>query len=145
MEFHRILTPVSGQDADEEAIKLACQLGKRSKAKICVVYVIQIKRALPLDAESESEIQKGEKVLDWAKGIAKERGYKVETELLQARDIGHAIVDEIMERNIDLLVMGGPYRRQFGEFTFGDIAPYVLKEAPCHLVLYREPIGDYLK
>ena len=58
MEFRNILLPVSGTEADDEAMRLACMLAKKSKAKIYAVYVIAIKRSLPLEAEVESAFTK---------------------------------------------------------------------------------------
>ncbi len=141
MEFNRILVPVSGSKADEEAIKLACSLAKKSKAKIYVVYIIQVKRSLPLDAEIEPEIKRAEEVLTRAEDIASEQDYEVETDLLQAREAGPAIVDEAMERNVDLILMGIGYKKRFGVFSLGVAVPHVLKEAPCQVLLYREPIS----
>ena len=73
MEFHKILVPVSGSEADEEAIRLACRLAKKDKTKIRAVYVITVKRTLPLDAEIESEIRKAEGILDHVERIAEEQ------------------------------------------------------------------------
>lgn len=140
MEFDKILVPVSGNGADEEAVKLACNLAKKSKAKIYVVYIIQVKRSLPLDAEIESEIKKAEEVLTRAEDIAAEQDYEVETDLLQAREAGPAIVDEAMERDVDLILMGIGYKKRFGIFSLGVAVPHVLKEAPCRVLLCREPI-----
>lgn len=140
MEFHRILVPVIGAEADEEAMKLACGLAKKNKGKICAVYVISIERALPLDAEIESEIKKAEDMLNHIESIAEEEGCRIETDLLQAREAGPAIVDEAVEREVDLILMGVAYKRRFGEFSLGNAVPYVLKNAPCHVILYHQPI-----
>ena len=139
MEFHKILVPVIGTEADEEAIKLACRLAKKNKGKIWVVYVITIKRSLPLDAEIESEIRKAEGILDHVGSIAEEQDYEVETDLLQAREAGPTIIDEAVERGVDLILMGIKYKRRFGQFSLGDTVPYVLKNAPCHVILYHQP------
>ncbi len=139
MEFHNILVSVSGTDADEEAIKLACWLAKRNKGKICAVYVITVKRSLPLDAEIESEIQKAEGILNRMESVAKEQNCEVETDLLQAREAGSSIVEEAVEREVDLILMGVKYKRRFGQFSLGDVVPYVLKNAPCHVILYHQP------
>ncbi len=138
MRLSRILVAVSGTSADEEAIKLACDLAKKSKAEVYVVYVIEVKRSLPLDAVIESEIEKAEKVLTRAEDIAGDRDYEVETDLIQARDAGPAIVDEAMERNVDLILMGLAYKKRFGSFSLGRVIPYVLEEAPCRVLLLRE-------
>ena len=139
MGFHKILVPVIGTEADEEAIKLACQLAKKNKAKIRTVYVITVKRTLPIDAEIESEIKKAEGILDHMESIAEEQDCEVDTDLLQAREAGPTIVEEAVEREIDLILMGVTYKRRFGQFSLGDTVPYVLKNAPCRVILYHQP------
>jgi nucleotide-binding universal stress UspA family protein len=138
MRIERILVAVSGKDADVETVKLACDLARKSKAKVYVVYVIEVKRSLPLDAVIESEVEKAERVLAGAEDIASDRDYEVETDLIQARDAGPAIVDEAMERDVDLILMGLSYKKRFGAFSLGRAIPYVLEEAPCRVMLFRE-------
>ncbi|GAI46229.1 unnamed protein product, partial [marine sediment metagenome] len=121
------------------AIKLACWLAKKNKGKICAVYVITVKRSLPLDAEIESEIQEAEGILNRMESVAEEQNYEVETDLLQAREAGSSIVEEAVERKVDLILMGVKYKRRFGQFSLGDTVPYVLKNAPCHVILYHQP------
>ena len=141
MEFHKILVPISGTIADEEAMRLACRLAKKDKAKIWVVCVITVKRSLPLDAEIDSEIKKGEDTLDYIERVAEEQDCEVETDLLQAREIAPAIIDEAVERGVDLILMGVTYKVRFGQFNLGDVVPYVLKNAPCRVMLYHQPIA----
>ena len=137
MEFHKILVPVIGTEADEEAIKLACRLAKKNKGKIWAVYVITIRRALPLDAEMEPEIEKAEGILDHMEMAADEEDCEIETDILQSREAAPAIVDEAVEREIDLILMGVTYGTRFGQFSLGSVVPYVLKNAPCRVILYQ--------
>jgi len=138
MEFSKILVPVTGTTADDEVIKLACQLAKKSKAKIWTVYVLTVKRTLPLDAEITPDVKKAEEVLDHITTVAEDEGYEVETDLLQAREAGPTIVDEAVERGADLILMGVVYKRIFGQFSLGSVAPYVLQNAPCEVILYHQ-------
>ena len=138
MEFHKILVPISGTEADEEAMKLACRLAKKNRSKIWAVYVITVRRELPLDAEIKPEIEKAEDILDHVEMVAEEEDYEVEAEALQAREAGPAIVDEAVERGIDLILMGVKYKRWFGQFSLGNVVPYVLKNSPCPVILYQE-------
>ena len=138
MQFNKILVPVSGTQVDEEAVKLACQLTRKSKGKILAAYVITVKRSLPLDAEIESESRSAENILDHVERIAEEEDYEIETDLLQARDTAPAIVDEAVEREVDLILIGITYKRRFGQFSLGSIVPYVLKNAPCRVILYHQ-------
>ncbi|MCL0055984.1 universal stress protein [Dehalococcoidia bacterium] len=141
MEFKRILVPVNGSKVDDDVIRLACQLARRSKGKVYVTYVIQLERTLSLDVEVKSEVDRGEEALDAAECCAENCGYEVITDLLQARAVGPALVNEAAERSIDLIIIGLGYKTRFGEFSLGDIVPYVLKNAPCRVILLREPVS----
>ncbi|MFC2066050.1 universal stress protein [Chloroflexota bacterium] len=138
MEYNQILVPVVGTKADEEAMKLACRLAKKDKGKICAVSVVTIKRALPLDAEIESEITEVEAILDHIEEVAEEQDYEIETDVLQAREAAPAIIDEAVERDVDLIIMGIEYKKHFGQFSLGSVLPYVLKNAPCPVILYQK-------
>lgn len=138
MEFQNILVPVSGTEADEEAIRLACRLARGDKARVLAVYVIPIERTLPLDTEIETEVQKAEGILDRMESVAREQNYVIETDLLQARDVGPSIIDEAVEREVDLILMGVTYIRSFGQFSLGTVIPHVLKNAPCRVILYHQ-------
>ena len=135
------MVPVAGTEADDEAIRLACRLARRDRGKIRAVYVITLKRTLPLDAEVEPEIRHAEEILDHAESIAEEQDYEIETDLLQAREAGPTIVDEAVEREVDLILMGVTYKRRFGQFSLGSVVPYVLKNAPCRVILYHQYTG----
>ena len=138
MEFKKVLVPVAGTEADEEAMKLACRLAKKDKGKVWAVCVVTVKRALPLDAEIDSEIQNAEDVLDFIERVAEDEDYEVETDVLQTREVGPAIIDEAVERGVDLILMGIKYKRRFGQFSLGNVVPYVLKNAPCPVILYQQ-------
>jgi len=140
MDFHNILVPVVDTPAVEDAIRLACQLApKGKKSKIFAIYVITVDRALPLDAVVRSQIEKAEGILDHVEEVASELGCEIATDVLQSREVGPAIVDEAVERGTDLILMGITYKTSFGQFTMGNVVPYVLKNAPCRVMLYQQP------
>ena len=138
MEFHKILVPISGTEADDEAMRLACKLAKLYKSKVYTVYVVTIKRSLPLEAEIRTEIDQAEQLLDHIESVAEEQDYETETDVLQAREAGPAIVDEAVERAVDLILMGIKYKKRFGQFSLGSTVIYVLKNAPCRVMLYQQ-------
>lgn len=137
--FHKIMVPVSGRDGDKAAIALACQLAKRTRGKVYVAHVIQVKRALPLDAELEPELHKAEQIFSQAEDAADQEDYPIETELLQSREVGPALVEEAVQKEVDLILMSIEYRRRFGEFRLDGSASYVLRNAPCSVYLLRPP------
>ena len=142
MEFRRILVPVVGTEADDEAIRLACRLAKKDKGKIWAVSVITLSRTLPIEAELENEIKKAEAVLEHVETVAEEEDYEVETDLFQSREAGPTIIDEAVEREVDLILMGVTYKTRFGQFSLGTVIPHVLKNAPCRVILYHQIKAD---
>ena len=115
---------------------------RRHKARVEAVFVIQVKRSLPLDADMSTEIERGEEVLDRAEASAAQMEVELETSLLQARDVGAAIVDEAAQAEADAIVLGLAYRKRFGEYEIGDVAAYVMKNAPCRVWLVRAPMDE---
>jgi len=136
----RMMVAVAGHKVDEETVKLACRLAKERGAKLYAVHVIEVNRSLPLSAPVENLVEHGEEVLEEVEQLAGEVGLAVETEMVQARDTGPAIVGEAEEWGADSIVMGLPYKRRFGEFFLGKTVPYVLKNASCRVILYREKL-----
>ncbi len=132
--------PVNGDRVADEALVLACNLMRRSKGTVYAVYVIEVARTLALDAEMGNEATQAEAVLVKAEEIGEELDCKVEGEILQARDAGHAIVDEAIERDVSAIVMGvssAPAQRELGA-----TARYVLEHAPCQVILLRSAMQE---
>jgi nucleotide-binding universal stress UspA family protein len=122
-------------------VRIACQLAKPYKSEIVGVHVVEIDWTLPLDADVAGRSEDVQRVLDVAEAAAEDIGYSLKPVLLQARDVGAALVDEASERGADLLMLGLAYRTRFGgDFAIGQTIPYVLKNAPCAVWVVREPM-----
>jgi len=107
------------------------------------VYVVEIDWTLPLDADIAGRSEEVQRVLDEAEAAAETAKVTLEPVLLQARDVGAALVDEATEREADLLILGLPYRKRFGgDFAIGRTIPYVLKNAPCSVWVVRDPMTE---
>lgn len=138
-QLRSILVPVDGSPASLQAVSLACDLARESKGKVYVVHVIEVSRALALDA-AVPEVNEGEEILAKAEKTAREQNFEVAAEILQARDAGPTIVDEATERGADLIILGSEYHQPFGEFQLGRIIQHVLKSARCEVWVRREAV-----
>ena len=134
----KVLVAVGGQAIDAETVRLACRMTDPQGGRIYGVHIIEVNRSLPLGAVMDEVVERGEQILDEVEKLASSSQLPVETELVQARDTGPALVDEAVEWGADLIVMGLPYKRRFGEFNLGNTVPYVLKNATCRVMLFRE-------
>jgi nucleotide-binding universal stress UspA family protein len=139
--FRRAVVALNGGRSDARITRLACELARANRTELVAVHVVEVDWSLPLDADISSD--EAQQVLDFAEEIAEEHKVLVEPVLLQARDAGPALVDEAMERDADVVILGLPYRKKFGgEFVIGRTIPYVLKNAPCAVWVIREPIPE---
>jgi nucleotide-binding universal stress UspA family protein len=139
MEFNRILVAARGNGVDQIAVEMACKIGKKNKTKIFIVFVMEMNRALPIDAIIKTDVEKAEQVLMQAEELATANDFEVETEIIQARDVGPAIIETARQHDMDLIIMSMNYKKRFGSFTMGNAVPHVLEEAPCRVLICREP------
>jgi nucleotide-binding universal stress UspA family protein len=141
--FRRALIALNGGPSDARIVRLVAELARLTKGELIAVHVVEIDWTLPLDADIAGRSEEVQRVLDSAETVAEESKVRLEPVLLQARDVGAAIVDEAVERDADLLVLGVPFRTRFGgEFAIGRTIPYVLQNAPCAVWVVREPMED---
>ena len=66
----RILVPVNGDPATEQAFRWACHLARHSKAQIHAIHVIEVPLDLPLEEENPEAIAKSEEILGRIEAIA---------------------------------------------------------------------------
>jgi len=141
--FRRAVVALTGGPSDERIVRLVAQNARLTKAEVIAVHVVEIDWTLPLDSDVAGRSEDVQRVLDAAEAVAEASKVKLEPVLLQARDVGAAIVDEAVERGADLLVVGLPYRKRFGgEFAIGKTIPYILQNAPSAVWVLRDPISE---
>jgi nucleotide-binding universal stress UspA family protein len=144
--FRRAVLALNGGSTDGMVVRLACHLARSSQAEIVAVHVVELDWTMPLDADVAERSEEAQRVLDAAEAIAEEMKVTLEAVLVQARDLGAAIVDEAAARQADLLILSLSYRTRFGgEFAIGRAVPYALKNAPCAVWVVREPMGEEIR
>jgi nucleotide-binding universal stress UspA family protein len=140
--FQRAVVALNGGPSDARIVRLVVGLATKG-VEVIAVHVVEIDWTLPLDADIAGRSEDVQRVLDSAESIAEGRKIVMEPVLLQARDVGAALVDEATERGADLLVVGLPYRQRFGgDFDIGRTVPYILQNAPCAVWVVREPMSE---
>ena len=141
--FRRAVIALSGGPTDASIVRLAIEVARPTHAELVAVHVVELDWTQPLDADVAERSEEAQRVLDAAEGIADQLHCKLESVLVQARDVGAAIVDEAAARVADLLILGLPYRTRFGgDFAIGRAVPYALKNAPCTVWVVRQPMSE---
>ncbi len=145
-ERNRLLVPLTGSDTDSQLLKYATRIAHRKNSDVTLIYVVEVDQELPLDADLPDEVRRGEKVLDNARELVRKsldsRSSYVSTDLLQARSAGPAIVDEAVQDGVDAILMGATVHKRFGKRTVGETVDYVMRNAPCEVVILRGAMSD---
>ena len=102
----KILVPVKGDRAGEDAFRLACELSRDTKARLYGLYVIEVQQELPIDIDADTT--QGEAILTRIEALSREEKYPVDATYIQARHAGPAIVQEVMERGDRAYSVRGP-------------------------------------
>jgi nucleotide-binding universal stress UspA family protein len=139
--FRKAALALNGGPTDELVVSFGCQLAKQTTAELVAIHVIEVDWSHELSDELTQENEAASAVLDQAEGIAERYRVKITGDLLQAREVAAALVDEAIEIGADAIILGLPYRKRFGgDFAIGATIPYVFQNAPCQVIVVREEI-----
>lgn len=136
-QFKNILVPYTGTDEDDRLLAAVCRIAKANKAKVSIVYVVEVPMALPVEAENFPDAEAADDILDRAETVAAEAGSSVETQILHAREAGAAIVELAHDSEADLIFMEAHRPTRFRFSLLGRTVEYVLKRAPCAVWVSR--------
>jgi APA family basic amino acid/polyamine antiporter len=161
IEFSNILVPVFGTRFDDDIVATAGRLaaadadGNRDEgtSRLDVVYVIEVPLTLPLDAKLPKEREEqARRALARAREVGEEyEDVEVTTEVLRARKVGAGILEAARRSGAEAIVIGGePPTKIRGGAMIGGIGAakpaeigaateYVLKKAPCKVLLTAPP------
>ena len=133
LEYRSILVPIVTGPESHDAVEVAARLATERAGRIVLLRVIVVPLELPLDADLAAELAEADRVLDEARAIAAPYGVRVVERVVRARHAGRAIVDEAERRVSEIIVLGAPRGRR--RAIFGHTVDYVLKHAPCRVMV----------
>jgi APA family basic amino acid/polyamine antiporter len=159
VEYSTILVPVFGTELDDDIVSTAGRLADaeveegEQAPRLDVVYVAELPLTVPLDSPLPKGMQEqGDRALERAREVGDEyENVEVSTNLVRARSMGSGIIDEARETGAEVIVMGGepPTRIRGGAILggiggarpdeIGEVTEYVLKKAPCRVLLTAPP------
>jgi APA family basic amino acid/polyamine antiporter len=140
-QYSRILVPMKLGAIGEEMVATAVKLAQERGASVEALHVIRVPMDKPLDAEMADEEERAAASLAEAGLLGSDHGVTVHGEVVRARSIGEAIVDHAKKRNVDLIVVGSAPRWRRQSRFFSPTVEYVLKKAPCEVLVVAFPQG----
>lgn len=127
-----MLVPVADNAESERAMDVACRLAADHGATIAVLHVVEIPPVLPLGAHMRAEQEAAHRLLERTAAIADTYGVNVVPRILQDRNAGEAIVGFAARREVELIVLGAPRKRNR---PFGSTVEHVLRKAACRVMM----------
>jgi nucleotide-binding universal stress UspA family protein len=143
-QFERILVPMKLGDIGEEMVATAIALAKERGAQIEAITVVRVPRKYSLEGELPPDVAaRVDASLEEARALGLDHGVEVRGEVVRARSIGHAIVDEAERRHADLIVLGSSPRWRRQSRFFSPTVDFVLRKAPCEVLVVAFPDGVF--
>jgi APA family basic amino acid/polyamine antiporter len=143
-EFRRILVPMKLGDIGEEMVATAIALAKERGAAVEAITVVRVPRRFELEGELPPDVAaRVDASLEEARMLGEDHGVEVATDVVRARSIGHAIVEEAIKRDVDLVVLGSSARWRRQSRFFSPTVDFVIRRAPCEVVVVAFPEGVF--
>ena len=143
-EFKRILVPLKLGDIGEEMVATAIALARDAGAEIEAITVVRVPRRYELEGPLPPDVAaRVDASLEEARALGAEHGVEVRTDAVRARSIGYAIVDEAVARQADLIVLGSSARWRRQSRFFSPTVNFVLRRAPCEVLVVAFPEGVF--
>jgi APA family basic amino acid/polyamine antiporter len=133
--YTNILVPVVANEVSEEMMVTAGKLAADQGTTIEAITVIEVPINLPVSAHLPREEMGAIELLAHSKAIAEEYGARVVTQVVRGRQAGRAIVEEAARIQAEVIMMGVAARRRMGDRVFGRTVDYVLRNAPCRVII----------
>jgi basic amino acid/polyamine antiporter, APA family len=142
--FQRILVPMKVGDIGEEMVATAIALAKEGDAEIDAITVVRVPRKFQLEGELPPDVAaRVDASLEEARALGADHGVEVHGDVVRARSIGHAILDEAERRGTDLIILGSSPRWRRQSRFFSPTVDFVLRNAPCEVLVVAFPDGVF--
>jgi APA family basic amino acid/polyamine antiporter len=139
--YERILVPMKLGLIGEEVLATAIKLAEEQSCALVAIHVVSVPLDKPLDAPMDDAEERAFASLAEARLLASEHGVNVQAELVRARSIGEAIVQESKNHRADLIVVGSAPRWRRQSRFFSPTVDYVLRNADCEVMVIAYPQG----
>jgi nucleotide-binding universal stress UspA family protein len=139
IRFTHVLCPIDHSESSLRALDYAVAIARRSNARLTVLHVVPTfdpvtSRPAAIGAPvTLVQTPSREDVLDRIRTVAAEAGAAAD-EVAAAAEAGDpvaVIVDQVLARHADLLVLGTHGRSGFDRMLLGSVTEKLLRKAPC--------------
>ena len=134
-----------GQGDAEVAAVATKLLDDVENGELAVVLVHELPLTLPLNAPLGAVEQMTSDRISLLRKTADKLGVRLSSTVARSRAAGRALCQEAERRNVDVVVLAMRAKKRPGGQTFGRTVSYVLRHAPCDVVVMSFPEASLKK
>lgn len=137
MIYRNILIPTDGTKANEDVIEFICSIQKVIQSVIHCLYVLEVPRNLPLDAEMPDRLAIAKAVIDKAVAIAQKYQVNLNTSIVYARSAEDAVISTAGDLKCDVIAIAQD-NHKLG--IFANTAATIYQKAKCNIWLFNNKL-----
>ena len=135
-----ILAAIDGGRNDPYVLEIAAEEALRRGCDVVALHVLVIAWNRALEDADEEAVLENKRILERAAAVLKDRPHANYRGLcLQSRSAGGAIVETAVDLDARLIVIGCRRVLEDEAIDLGPAASFVLPNAPCPVLLWRNP------
>jgi nucleotide-binding universal stress UspA family protein len=141
LQLERILLPIWGSKSDRVGAEVAFAMANEGDLVVDVLHVVdrdQHRSRTGSDEGLRNAVEIGEDMVEKVAEFGRSMGARVHTEVVVARQVEEAVIDHA-RHHADLIVLESNRAPVTQRAFFGHHVDYVLREAPCPVVVVGMP------
>ncbi|HEY3677057.1 MAG TPA: universal stress protein [Candidatus Tumulicola sp.] len=130
-----IIVVFSPEINSRHMMALAVKLARGERSDLLVLYVIEVPRTLPPDAEMPDEEREALDALGAAETIANENNVNLRTETIKVRSTAEAVLEIAKREKANLLILGSYLEGKYVGARLGTAVQEIAADAKCDVLI----------
>jgi nucleotide-binding universal stress UspA family protein len=130
-----VIVVFSAEINSAHMMALASKLAKGERSELLAVYIIEVPRTLPPDAEMEEEERAALSQLGAAETIANRANLTLRTDTIKTRSTREAVLDLAKREKANLIVMGSYLEGKYSGARLGGTIQDIAADAKCDVLI----------
>jgi nucleotide-binding universal stress UspA family protein len=139
--LRHLLVPLTDDDASARAVDVACRMARDHGARVLAVATIEVPLDVPLATPLPEAEERARALVESARATCDGYGVTMRGRVVRTRGAGPAIVEQARASDAELVVVAMEVRGR-RRLRLGDVAEFVLRHAPCRVLVLSPGPGE---
>lgn len=139
----RLWVAISNPNTAEALLSIAAAIAKTNNAVVCCFHIIEVSAPCPLPETAINTIPERQ-LMQRLERFGHRLGISIHTKIILAHDVGGVMLQQVKGSDLGLILGWQGDRLQAGQL-FGSVVEFLLKVAPCDVILIKTSHAHPLK